>query len=349
MAAQSLTVTGPFLGTVVPFSGSATVTTCTASIYDHGGFGNYADNANGTLTILPATPGALVRLTFNSFAVEPCCDQLRIYDGPNAQSPLLVSLTSLPVGPIVATNAAGVLTLVFTSDGSVTASGFEAVVSCVAPPQSDLLITQIGASPSSVPAGNPITLSATVANQGAGAASSSAVGFYLSVDQLLDASDRSLGTSPGGVLGANLDAVRTLPTAVPSNVTPGAYYVLAVADPANVVSESDETNNLAALPLTVTQGLASREQTAGYAVAVVPNPVGSGQALRVELSGPGASCVAELSLYNVLGQRVRTQPLALGAGRANRAEVATQNLATGVYTLRLTGTNLSVTRRVVIE
>ena len=349
VAAQSLTVTGPFLGTVVPFSGSATVTTCTASIYDHGGFGNYADNANGTLTILPATPGALVRLTFSSFAVEPCCDQLRIYDGPNAQSPLLVSLTSLPVGPIVATNAAGVLTLVFTSDGSVTASGFEAVVSCVAPPQSDLLITQIGASPSSVPAGNPITLSATVANQGAGAASSSAVGFYLSVDQLLDASDRSLGTSPGGVLGANLDAVRTLPTAVPSNVTPGAYYVLAVADPANVVSESDETNNLAALPLTVTQGLASREQTAGYAVAVVPNPVGSGQALRVELSGPGASCVAELSLYNVLGQRVRTQPLALGAGRANRAEVATQNLATGVYTLRLTGTNLSVTRRVVIE
>ena len=69
----------------------------------------------------------------------------------------------------------------------------------------------------------------------------------------------------------------------------------------------------------------------------------------MELSGPGASCVAELSLYNVLGQRVRTQPLALGAGRANRAEVATQNLATGVYTLRLTGTNLSVTRRVVIE
>ena len=59
--------------------------------------------------------------------------------------------------------------------------------------------------------------------------------------------------------------------------------------------------------------------------------------------------MADLSLYNVLVQRVRTQPLALGAGRANRAEVATQNLATGVYTLRLTGTNLSVTRRVVIE
>ena len=97
------------------------------------------------------------------------------------------------------------------------------------------------------------------------------------------------------------------------------------------------------------EALASREQTVGYAVAVAPNPVATGQALRVQLSGPGASCVAELSLYNVLGQRVRTQPLALGAGRANLAEVTTQNLATGVYTLRLTGQKLSITRRVVIE
>ena len=59
--------------------------------------------------------------------------------------------------------------------------------------------------------------------------------------------------------------------------------------------------------------------------------------------------MAELSLYNVLGQRVRTQTLALGAGRANLVEVTTQNLATGVYTLRLTGQKLSITRRVVIK
>jgi subtilase family serine protease len=347
--ALQLTVTGPFLGTVVPFSGAATVTTCTATIYDHGGFSNYANNANGTLTILPATPGSLVRLIFNSFVVEQCCDRLNIYDGPNAQSPLLASLSSMPLGPIVATNSAGVLTLVFTSDGIVTASGFEAVVSCVAPPQPDLLLTQIGASPSSVPAGGSLSLSTIVANQGSGSASSSAVGFFLSVDQQLDASDRNLGTSAGGALGPNLDGARNLLTMVPANVTPGAYYVLAVADPTNAVSETNEANNLAALPVTVTQALAIREQTAGYAVVVVPNPVATGHALRVQLSGPGASCVAELSLYNVLGQRVRTQPLALGAGRANLAEVTTQNLATGVYTLRLTGPNLSITRRVVIE
>ena len=167
-----------------------------------------------------------------------------------------------------------------TQGGIVIASGFEAVVSCVAPPQSDLLLTQIGASPSSVPAGGSLSLSTIVANQGSGSASSSAVGFFLSIDQQLDASDRNLGISAGGALGSNLDDTCNLPTAVSANVTPGAYYVLAVADPTNAVSETNEANNLAALPVTVTQALASREQTAGFAVAVMPNPVATGQALR---------------------------------------------------------------------
>ena len=63
---------------------------------------------------------------------------------------------------------------------------------------------------------------------------------------------------------------------VPGNVVPGAYYVLFVADPLNAVTETNESNNLAALPLTVTQALVNREQTAGYTVSVVPNPVANG-------------------------------------------------------------------------
>lgn len=113
------------------------------------------------------------------------------------------------------------------------------------------------------------------------------------------------------------------------------------------MTETNESNNLAALPLTVTQALVSREQTAGYTVSVVHNPVANVGLLRVRLSRVGVNCAAELSLYNALGQQVRSLPLA--AGRANQAELSTQNLATGVYILRLTGPSLSVTRRVVIE
>ena len=345
------TVTGPFTGTLVPFSGSNTITTCNTTVYDHGGFGNYSDGANGTLTINPGTTNSRIQLLFNSFVVESCCDRLLIYDGPNAQSPLLATLTGMPTLPIVATNSTGALTLVFTSDGSVTASGFDAAVSCITAPVvlPDLLLTQIGASPSSVPAGGNLSLSATVDNQGSGTAASSAVGYYLSTNQTLDASDILLGTSAGTSLAAATSANRQLVATVPASVATGAYYVLFMADPTNAVTETDETNNLASLAVTVTTGLASREQTAGYEVAVAPNPVANGGALRVQMTGAGITCTAAVELFNTLGQRVSSQQLPLGAGRANRAEIATQGLATGVYVLHLTGPNLNVTRRVVIE
>jgi subtilase family serine protease len=353
VAYYQFTVTGPFTGTVVPYTGSNTITTCNTTVYDHGGFGPYSDNANGTLVINPGTAGSRVQLSFNSFAVETCCDALYIYDGPNAQSPLLATLNYLPSLPIQAspTNTSGALTLVFTSDGSVTGAGFDATVSCVAAPVilSDLLLTQIGASPSSVPAGGNLSLSATVLNQGAGAAASSAVGYYLSTNQTLDASDVPLGSSAGSTLASNVSANRQLTATVPANTTPGAYYVLFVADPQNAVTETNENNNLAALAVTVTRGLATRDQTAGYTVAVVPNPVANGSVLRVQLSGAGTSGPASADLYNALGQRVLTQAMQLGSGRANQAELPTQGLATGVYTLRLTGSGLSVTRRVVVE
>ncbi|WP_201985264.1 CARDB domain-containing protein [Hymenobacter rubidus] len=350
VAYQSLTVLGPFTGTLVPFSGTASVTTCSTTIYDNGGYSNYADYSNGSLTIRPGTAGSMVQLVFNSFALESGFDYVRIYDGTTINAPLLGSYTGTQGPPItVATNVDGALTVQFTSDGSVTYSGFDATVSCVAAPQSDLLLTQIGASPSSVPAGGNLSLSATIANQGSGPAASSAVGYYLSTDRILSANDRLLGTSTGTALGPNLDAARQLVAPVPSNVTPGPYFVLFVADPANAVSESDETNNLASLAVTVTQGLANRDQTTGYTVAVVPNPVAAGSALQVALDGVGASGKASLDLYNALGQRVLSQAMQLGTGRANRAEIATQGLATGVYTLRLTGAGLSVTRRIVIE
>jgi subtilase family serine protease len=350
LSAQALTVLGPFAGTIVPFTGTATVTTCATTIYDNGGFNSYANDSEGLLTILPATPGAMVQLVFNAFALESGYDYLRIYDGTSANAPLLGAYTGyqLPF-PVQATNAAGALTVEFVSDAAMASAGFEAVVSCGTAPLPDLLLTQIGASPSRVVAGASLSLSAAVANQGAGPAASTPVGYYLSTNQVLDAADRLLGTSAGSALAPNLANTAQLLAAVPGNVPAGAYYVLFVADPLNAVSETNEANNLAALAVTVTQALAGREQTAGYAVAVAPNPVASGHPLRVELSGAGTTCVASIELYNALGQRVRTQPLPLSAGRANQAEVATQHLAPGVYTLRLTGPNLNASRRVVIE
>ena len=354
VVSQPLTVNPPFSGNVVPLIGAATVTSCSTSIYDNGGLSNYADNSSGSLTILPATTGAMVQLAFTTLDTEYGYDFVSVYDGTSASAPLLATYsgnyqnTQLPL-PLTATNVAGALTVVFSSDALDNAAGFAATVSCVSAPLSDLLLTQIGASPSTVPAGNSVSLSATVANQGGGPASASAVGFFLSTDQVLSAGDVPLGTSPGGALGVGLTGSRPLVALVPAGTAPGSYYVLFVADPANAVAEANEANNVAALRLSVTQATATREQTGGYRVAVAPNPVAAGQPLGVRLAGSGPAGPATIELYNALGQRVQAQALVLRPGQDQRTELATQGLASGVYTLRLTGPGLSVTRRVVLE
>jgi hypothetical protein len=106
-------------------------TACSGTIYDSGGAtGDYSSGEDLTTVLTPGTAGSKVRLIFSSFAVETCCDELTIYDGPTTNSPLIGTYTSNP-GTVVATNSTGELTLVFTSDGSVTDTGFEAEISCV--------------------------------------------------------------------------------------------------------------------------------------------------------------------------------------------------------------------------
>ena len=116
-------------GTVVNMGDVTTLTTCNAMILDDGGAnGDYSVNANQTLTITPATTGKRIRLV-GSYNTETNYDHLYVYDGADASTaPLLEDLTGSGDIDIVGDN--GPLTLVFTSDGSVVASGFALVATC---------------------------------------------------------------------------------------------------------------------------------------------------------------------------------------------------------------------------
>lgn len=117
-----------------------TITTCSGIFYDSGGeTGNYNDDEDFTMTILPGTTGAKVIAQFQLFDVEydNSCDYdwLKIYNGSNTQAPLLGTWcgTNSP-GTVEATNSAGSLTFVFHSDYSVNKQGWKAVISCTSPP-----------------------------------------------------------------------------------------------------------------------------------------------------------------------------------------------------------------------
>jgi gliding motility-associated-like protein len=112
---------------------------CGGTFTDPGGAtGAYANNitaANGTTTICPTNPTDLVTVTFTSFATENCCDHLSIYAGNSSAAPLIGTYQGTAIPPSATSTAPGeCLTFVFTSDGSVTAAGWVANVTCAPAP-----------------------------------------------------------------------------------------------------------------------------------------------------------------------------------------------------------------------
>jgi hypothetical protein len=109
---------------------NGTVNACSGNYYDPGGSGGtYANNTNQTYTIC-SNSGNCVRVSFTSFDLESGWDYLYIYNGPSTASPLIGTYTG-GTSPGVVTSTTGCLTFRFTSDGSVTYTGWAATISCV--------------------------------------------------------------------------------------------------------------------------------------------------------------------------------------------------------------------------
>ncbi|MBK8522564.1 MAG: T9SS type A sorting domain-containing protein [Ferruginibacter sp.] len=140
--AKAQTYTMPTVGLQSTYTGTCPVATCSGIFYDNGGAGtNYAANVNAIeRTFTANTPGQCLRATFTSFSMNDtyflcfgpnsCCDYLQIFNGPNAQSPMLYNNCTTSPGTVTSTT--GSLTFKFVSDGSVQLGGWAATLSCVA-------------------------------------------------------------------------------------------------------------------------------------------------------------------------------------------------------------------------
>jgi Zn-dependent metalloprotease/PKD repeat protein len=107
-------------------------TACTGTVYDSGGpSDNYIDNTNFTITIAPSGSSQVI-LDFITFNMENNYDYVRIYDGPSMASPLIGTYTGTTV-PANVNSSGGAITIQQTSDGGLTAPGFQIAWSCVLP------------------------------------------------------------------------------------------------------------------------------------------------------------------------------------------------------------------------
>ncbi|MCR5888600.1 T9SS type A sorting domain-containing protein [Hymenobacter sp. J193] len=201
-------------------------------------------------------------------------------------------------------------------------------------------------SASSGSAGAAITVSSTISNTGTGPASSQPYAVYLSADQSFDAGDVQLGSATGATLASSQTSPLQLSATIPAATASGSYYILVVLNPDNSLTESSNDNNTTSLAFTVTVATAGQQQTAGLTIGVYPNPARTGYFL-VSLSGAKAAADdATLTLFNTLGQRVAQRQV---PGRTGVSRFDTQTLSQGVYLLHITGNNLHVVQRIVVE
>ena len=119
----------------IPAAGSITVTTCTGNLYDNGGSaGDYQNDQNGTVVLMPGTPGEKISIsgTLNS---ETGYDEMFVYDGTStSDTELTPSGGASGTGYAIdytASNVDGALTVVFISDVSNVDDGFDLAISCV--------------------------------------------------------------------------------------------------------------------------------------------------------------------------------------------------------------------------
>lgn len=141
---------------LVPQTGSLTLPcgTTGSTMYDNGGStGNYANNSDGHI-VLEAAFQSTISLA-GTYDVENNFDFIRIYDGAGTAGTLLATFTG--TGTLSYTGNPGqTLTVQFTSNGSVTASGFAIDVTSSGLCNNTILVPATGST--TIPCGTDITL-----------------------------------------------------------------------------------------------------------------------------------------------------------------------------------------------
>lgn len=114
---------------VMPVTGSMSITTCSAIIYDDGGAdGNYSSNCNSILVLQPDDSNSVMTLS-GTVNLENNYDFIYVYEGVGVLGTLLYTGTSVTTMPTLVSNA-GPLTIKFTSDYSMNKPGFVLTAAC---------------------------------------------------------------------------------------------------------------------------------------------------------------------------------------------------------------------------
>ncbi|MBK8845742.1 MAG: hypothetical protein IPO27_03915 [Bacteroidetes bacterium] len=272
----AVTYTGSCLppNLLVPFTGSNTNPCGTnVTLCSHAGCGvAYNSNANGSTTLLS---GGTAAININgTYSTEASFDFITIYNGVGTGGTILFGPVS-GSGTINYTGLPGqILTVGFTSDGSVTSTGFSLAVTYTglcAPPC--LITASAAASPTSVCPGGVSTLTATAASN------NGAVSYLWSTSE----TTQSISAGPGtytvtvtDLIPANCSASATVVVGVNSTAITTAATATTICNGASsTLSATQGTSNTLSWVETLVGGVTTPAQCAtwdAFRASLVPAP-----------------------------------------------------------------------------
>ncbi|MCR5888599.1 hypothetical protein LRS06_12660 [Hymenobacter sp. J193] len=201
--------------------------------------------------------------------------------------------------------------------------------------QADLALSAATLGSSSVLAGNTVTSSITVKNQGQASAVSSTISYYLSSNTIWDANDALLKTVTGAALNASASDTRTTTLTVPAATAAGSYYVLFVADAAAAIAESSETNNVASVALSVTVPAIADLTLSAAELQTTSVQQGASVTASVKISNGGNTAATTSTVGFYLSKNMTLDATDVSLGQATGGSLAASATATRTATLTM--------------
>ena len=203
-------------------------------------------------------------------------------------------------------------------------------------PIPDLSITAISGEPSAV-IGASTVIDNTVISADASAGSVT-VDFYLSVDQVITASDILLGSRTIGSLPADQANSAQTTVTIPGSVTQGVYYIGGIVDGGDTIVESDETNNARAADATISVGSAGGDPDLIISSVSGPASAARGSSITVSTTvenilPPAISASFDIGIYLSTDPVITTGDVLLGARTVAGLGGNTSNTGSTVVTI----------------
>jgi hypothetical protein len=294
------------------FSTNVEPPSCGQVFYDSGSATeNYSNNENSTVTICPDNINESITISFISFNLENNYDFLYIYDGNNTTD-LIGTYTGTNSPGVISSTLAngGCLTFIFTSDLSITSTGWEAQVYCGDAPScfmpSEIIVDGV--------TDNSVYLYITEIN--------SPPATSWNIEYGITGFTKGTGT----VFTANSDFTEVI--GLSSGTTYDAYV-------RSICDVNDESIWTSKVTFTTTGVLTNDEYNIDTSFLIFPNPVKDLLTIKLNNYETGV-----INIFNLEGQLLLTKK---GNSKINKLNVA--NLKKGVYFIKIASKNQLFTKK----